>query len=243
MERSENRWNVRIKTYPDGKQLYMVSEFPVKKPVFKKEVVHDGSAVEKKEIENQGRAIQAVYDLARGTKWDWFITLTFAPENVDRFDYDACAALVLKFTRSLRYFGCLYIIIPEQHKKGSWHFHGLVKGDLPVTLAINPKTGKLILDNHYRPVFNVANFDVGFTTATQIGDSDRTVSYITKYLTKDKMSKVPKGKKRYWASKGLPKPEVETYLGGLFEAGALIRACRYKKEIQAKYNRFFIGEV
>lgn len=242
MEHSENRWNVRIKTYSDGKQLYMVSEFPVKKPVFKKEAVRDGSTVEKKEIENGARAIQMVYDLARGTKWDWFITLTFSPEEVDRFDYDACAALVLKFTQSLRWYNCLYMIIPEQHKSGAWHFHGLIKGDLPVTLARNPQ-GKLIFDNKRRPIYNVINFKVGFSTATQIGDSDKTVSYITKYLTKDKMAKVPKGKKRYWASRGLPKPEVTTYLGGLEEAAQLLGCCRYKKEIPAKFNRFIIGEI
>lgn len=243
MEHSSNRWNVRIKTYPDGKQQFFVSEFPVKKPVFKKEAVYDGSTVEKKETENGARAIQMVYDLARGTKWDWFFTLTFSPEEVDRFDYDAVAALVLKFTQSLRWYKCQYIIIPEQHKSGAWHFHGLAKGELPVTLARNEKRGGFVFDNKGHPVYNVTNFKVGFTTATQIGDSDRAVSYITKYLTKDKMAKVPKGRKRYWASRGLPKPEIQTYLGGLLEVGQLIRACRYQKEIVAKYNRFFIGEV
>lgn len=243
MEQSASRWNVRIKTYPDGKQQYLVSEFPVKKPVFKKEVVHDGSTVERKEGENQARAIQQIYDLARGLKWDWFITLTFDPKVADRFDYNAVSALVLKFTQSLRWYKCLYLIIPEQHKSGAWHFHGLVKGKLPVEVAISPKTGKPIFDNNRRLVYNVTNFDVGFTTATKIGDSDRTVSYLTKYMTKDKMNKIPKGKKRYWASRGLPKPEVETCLFGLQEAGQLIRACRYQKEIPARFNRFFIGEV
>lgn len=242
MEHSENRWNVRIKTYSDGKQLYMVSEFPVKKAVFKKDVVHDGSTVERKEIENQGRAIQMVYDLARGTQWDWFITLTFSPQEVDRFDYGAVSALVLKFTRSLRYYGCQYIIIPEQHKSGAWHFHGLIKGNLPLSVATG-KEGRVLFDNCKRPIFNLTNFEFGFTTATEIGDSDKTVSYITKYLTKDKMAKVPKGKKRYWASKGLPKPEVTTYLGSLEEASDLLGVCRYKKEISARFNRFFIGEV
>lgn len=243
MEHSENRWNVRIKTYSDGKQQYLVSEFPVKKAVFDKEVVHDGSAVEKKEVENQARAIQNIYDLARGVKWDWFITLTFSSENVDRFNYSACSELVLKFTQSLRWYNCKYLIIPEQHKKGSWHFHGLVKGELPVKIAKSAKTGKTLIDNNGRLVYNVVNFKVGFTTATKIGDSDRAVSYLTKYLTKDKMVKVPKGKKRYWASRGLPKPEVETFLAGLEVAGELIKACRYVKETQTKFNRFIIGEV
>lgn len=173
----------------------------------------------------------------------WFITLTFSPDNVDRFDYDAVCALMLKFTRSLRHYNCLYLIIPEQHKSGAWHFHGLIKGDLPVVPAISPKTGKCIFDNNRRLVYNVTNFDVGFTTATKIGDSDRAVSYLTKYLTKDKMTKVPKGKKRYWASRKLPTPEVETFLSGLEEASQLIHACRYQKEISARFNRFFIGEV
>lgn len=243
MQRSDARWNVRIKTYPDGKQQYLISEWPVKKPVFKKEAVHDGSTVEKKEAENGARAIQQVYDLARGTEWDWFFTLTFSPKEVDRFDYDACAGLVLKFTQSLRWYDCLYIIIPEQHKKRSWHFHGLGKGNLPVTLAVNEKTGRLIFDNKGRPVYNVTNFKFGFTTATQIGDSDKSVSYITKYLTKDKMAKIPKGRKRYWASRGLPKPEVETYLAGLEEVNKLLSACRYKKEIPARFNTFYVGEV
>lgn len=243
MLESTSRWNVRIKTYPDGRQQYLVSEFPVKKHEFKKEAVHDGSTVERKEAENQARAIQNIYDLARGTKWDWFITLTFDPEKVDRFDYDAVSDLVIKFTQSLRWYKCQYLIIPEQHKSGAWHFHGLVKGGLPVKVAVSPKTGKCIFDNNRRPVYNVTNFDVGFTTATKIGSSEKTVSYLTKYMTKDKMNKIPKGKKRYWASRGLPKPQVDMCLYDLRTAGQIIQACRYKKEIPARYNRFFIGEV
>lgn len=243
MEHSTSRWNVRIKTYPDGKQQYLVSEFPIKKQIFEKEVVHDGSKVEKKELDNQARAIQTIYDLARSSKWDWFITITFSPEIVDRFDYDACSELVIKFTQSLRYYNCQYIIIPEQHKKGSWHFHGLVKGDLPVKLAISAKTGRCMIDNKGRLIYNITCYDKGYNTATKIGDSDRAVSYVTKYTTKNKMTKIPKGRKRYWASRGLPKPEVDTFLSGLEEASQLIHACRYQKEIVAKFNRFYIGEV
>ncbi len=242
MIHSDWGWNVRVKTYPDGKQQYFVAGNPIKQTVFKKEAVRDGSTVEVKQIENKSRAIQRIYDLARSTKWDWFITLTFRPEEVDRFDYDAVSKLMVLFTKSLRYYHCLYVIIPEQHKKGSWHFHGLVKGDLPTEEAFSPR-GKPIFDNHHRRVYNITNFKVGHTTATKIGSSERAVTYITKYLTKDKMTKIPKGKKSFWASRKLPEPEVDTYLGSLEEAALLLDCCRYKKEIQGKFNRFFVGEL
>lgn len=243
MEHSDWGWNVRVKTYPDGKQQYFLSELPIKQTVHRKEAVRDGSKVELKEEENQSRAIQRIYDLARSTKWDWFINLTFSPEEVDRFDYDAVSKLMVLYTRSLRYYNCLYLVIPEQHKKGSWHFHGLVKGDFPKVKAVNPHTGKFILDNHGRQVYNITNFKVGFTQATQIGDSDRSVTYLTKYITKGKMMKIPKGRNRFWASRKLPEPEVETYLGSLEEAAMLLNCCRYKKEIQGKFSRFFVGEL
>ncbi len=56
MIHSDVRWNVRVKTYPDGKQQYFVAELPIKKTVFRKEAVRDGSKVEIKEIENKSRA-------------------------------------------------------------------------------------------------------------------------------------------------------------------------------------------
>lgn len=243
MEHSDWGWNVRVKTYPDGKQQFFIAERPIKRPIFPKEAVLDGSTVETKQLENRSRAIQRIYDLARSTQWDWFVTLTFSPDEVDRFDYDAVSKKMVSFTQSLRWYNCLYLIVPEQHDKGSWHFHGLIRGELPVVEAVNPHTGKFILDNKGRQVYNVVNFKAGFTTATKITDSNRAVTYLTKYLTKGKMTKIPKGKKSFWASRKLPEPEVETYLGSLEEAALLLKGCRYRKDIQSKFNRFLLGEV
>lgn len=243
MEHSNSRWNVRIKTYPDGHQQYLFSEFPVKKQIFDVEKVkHDGSKVEKKELENCSRAIQSIYDYCRSTYWDWFITLTFSPKECDRSNYVEVSNLMVKFTQSLRYYQCLYVVIPEQHKDGAWHFHGLIKGDLPVEPAFSPK-GKPLFDNKGRRIYNITNFNVGYTTATAVGNSDRAVSYLTKYLTKSKMFAVPKGRKRFWASRSLPKPEVDTFLAPLEEISALLHACRYTKKTVARFNTFWIGEV
>ncbi len=242
MEHSDWGWNVRVKTYPDGKQQYFVSELPIKQTVHRKEAVRDGSTIEIKQIENKNRAIQRIYDLARSTQWDWFITLTFSPKEVNRYDYEATSKKMISFTQSLRWYHCLYVIVPEQHKDGAWHFHGLVKGELPTKEAFNSH-GKPIFDNHHRRVYNVTNFTVGHTMATKIGSSERAVTYLTKYLTKDKMTKIPKGKKSFWASRKLPEPKVDTYLGSLEEAAMLLNCCRYKKEIQGKFSRFFVGEL
>lgn len=41
------------------------------------------------------RTKQSVYSLAYNNKWDWFVTLTFSDEKVDRYDYSE----IIKKTR------------------------------------------------------------------------------------------------------------------------------------------------
>ncbi len=60
-------------------------------------------------------------------------------------------------------------------------------------------------------IYNLLNYRLGFTTATDIKSLQASQFYITKYITKDLVA-VSRGKKRYWASKNLKLPTEENVI-------------------------------
>ena len=99
----------------------------------------------------------------------------------------------------------VYLLVPELHEKGRYHFHGLIKGPLPHEEARNP-WGKLILDDNGHQVYNIPIFKYGFTTAIKCY-SQAATGYVAKYITKQ--DAVPEGKKRYWVSRNAARPKLE----------------------------------
>ncbi|MEV4532182.1 hypothetical protein, partial [Streptosporangium sp. NPDC049304] len=96
-----------------------------------------------------------------------------------------------------------YIMIPELHKDGAIHFHG-VTGGLNAVIRDSGVKHKGV------KVYNCSDWDHGFTTLTKIRSREKTASYITKYVTKEMQNSiVGKGKKKYWCSRGLRVPAVE----------------------------------
>lgn len=141
----------------------------------------------------------------------WFVTLTFDPEKVDSFDYETAKATLLKWCRRMRdsYEQFDYLLIPELHKSGAVHFHGLLD-DIPAHFvkAANPKTGKPII-RHGRQVYNLTEWKYGFSDCEEIESPERAASYITKYVTTALLTdKKMYNKKRYFNSQGLEKPAV-----------------------------------
>lgn len=150
------------------------------------------------------RSKSVIYDIARSNTWEWFITLTFDPEKVNSFDYDECSKGLKNWLDRVRRKcdGDLkYIIIPELHKSGRYHFHGLLSGayGLEFVDSGHETNGDII--------YNIGSYKLGFTTATQVKDTNRVSMYIAKYVTKE-LTACTKGKKRYWASRNCEKPVV-----------------------------------
>lgn len=229
-------YNVRIKTFPDGHRQYFYSENFICRDVsdeFKTKKLKRKLTEPDREgrfRNNTKRSVNQVYDLARSNHFDWFITLTLNPQFVDRSNYDECAKVIRLFTKRLQRNGNTWLIVPELHSDGhSYHFHGLVQGDLDLT--------------HWKgDVYNLNNFEFGYTTAMQIKDPQRVATYIAKYLTKD--ISVPKGRKCFWASRSLAKPTVEYVEMSEHDFMWNIEAsARYTKEIDTgEYGRFIIAE-
>ncbi len=147
----------------------------------------------------------------------WFVTLTFDPKKVDSSDYETAKTALLKWCRKMRdeckvhdehkHFD--YLMIPELHKSGAVHFHGLL-GDIPAHFveAANPKTGKPVI-RHSRQVYNLPEWGYGFSDCEEIESPERAASYITKYVTAALLTdKEMYNKKRYFNSQGLKKPVV-----------------------------------
>ncbi len=158
---------------------------------------------------SKSRSIQKIYEITRSNEWEYFITLTFNPEKVNSFNYDVVVKKLSIWLNNIkkRYSPDLkYIIVPELHKSGRYHFHGLF-ADIGNMQLID--SGKRLPDGEI--IYNLGNYDLGFTTATKIRDNARVSSYITKYISKD-LCAVTNGKKRYWNSRNLNKVRIDEYI-------------------------------
>jgi hypothetical protein len=150
------------------------------------------------------RARQKMHDIVDSNVWDWFITGTLDSEKVgDRYDYESVSAKVAQRLDNIRrrISGATILMVPERHKDGAWHFHGLLSGfgDSIGTIITEHK------DNKGRPVYNWGLWTLGHSTATKVGDSEKAGKYLAKYMTKD--NGLPEGKRRYWATHGADKSE------------------------------------
>lgn len=172
------------------------------------EVMHDFDN-ERSRSNSMNRTINTIYSIARSNHWQYFFTMTFNPEKVKSDDYDACVKSMTKWLENQRrrYAPDLkYLLVPELHKDGKkWHFHGLFSdiGNIPLV-----DSGKK--DNKGRVIWNIGSYKLGFTTVTRIGDSERSCSYIMKYINKD-LCAMSFGRKRYWASRNLLRPVEEIF--------------------------------
>lgn len=170
---------------------------------------------DKAQEERTRRQVHAIRRKIKGyaftNNFRWFVTLTFNPGKIDCFDYETAKTTLLKWCRRMRdWYGQFdYLIIPELHKSGAVHFHGLL-GDIPAHFveAVNPKTGKPII-RHGRQVYNLTEWKYGFSDCEEIESPERAASYITKYVTTALLTgKKMYNKKRYFNSQGLAKPAV-----------------------------------
>lgn len=161
---------------------------------------------EHSEYNSYMRTKHKIYDIVRANKWELFITLTFNKEKVERFDYDDCVKKLRNWIINTKRTSSdwKYVIVPESHKDGAWHFHGLCSRFNPSNLSDSGLT-----DNEGRIIYNITNYNLGWTTATYVGSTQRASSYLLKYVTKD-LCKLAKGKERYWSSRNLSLPKIET---------------------------------
>ena len=170
------------------------------------------------------RAKKQVYELVRANVWEYFFTVTFSPEAVDRYDYGACYSKLSKWLNNMRVRKApdlKYMFLPEQHQDGAWHFHGIVSNIGSIKLQYSHTRTKDGL-----VIYNCLDWQNGFTNVTRVKSSEKVSYYITKYITKELQDHI-KGRRRYLASQNLDRPiktdlsltdeEIQNYIFSLDE--------------------------
>lgn len=125
------------------------------------------------------RAKRRLFDIALCNDFDLFFTLTLSPQEIDRYDYGvAVKRLSVWLDNRVRRNGLRYVAVPELHKDGAIHFHGLCNKSA-VKLQNSGKRSK------GKTVYNITDWSLGFTTAVRLsGEYGAVCRYISKYVTK-----------------------------------------------------------
>jgi len=135
------------------------------------------------------RALKRLFDYSYCNEgvFDLFITMTCDGKKVDRYDIDKV------YWDKLRHFldnrvqrnGLKYLIVPELHKDGAVHFHGLINSSAVRLKDSGKKYWKRNTPSYGQRIYNVTDWKLGFTTAVKFsGDYENVCRYITKYVLK-----------------------------------------------------------
>lgn len=174
---------------------------------------------------NFSRARSMVLQYALCNPWDYFFTGTLDREKMDRYDLDTFASRLMQFIRDKRkkYAAKFQVLlVPERHKDGAWHIHGLIYGlpDIALCPFAPPAPQHLIQHGFLNWPDYMEKF--GFCSLAPIRDPIATAFYITKYISKDLSRRSEDlGKHLYFHSRPLKKAakasDVYYYNPGLDE--------------------------
>lgn len=148
---------------------------------------------------NISRAKNMIFEYANCNDFEYFITLSLDQKKYDRYDLAKFIKDLGRFIRNTRQYynsDIQYILIPEQHKDGAWHMHGLIKGITKDHLQIN--------NNGYLDWVKYSD-KFGFCSIDPIKSKIAVSKYILKYVRKALAVELEreKEKKLYYNSRGL----------------------------------------
>ena len=201
--------------------MYNIYSLPLKPECYKHVLLKRGTV----NFEDRGEAVEHVermsnslsrtkrlfHDYAFCNSFDLFVTFTFDRKKIDRYDLDSIKKKLGKFFNnyqnrvdsSLR-----YMIVPEQHKDGAYHFHGLMSkvSGMEVKKKIPKKIGDVVefVDNTKGYIsWEAYSSRFGFFSAAFIHDYSKCVSYCYSYITKSFGASSFKGVRLLMKSQGL----------------------------------------
>jgi hypothetical protein len=201
-------YNLLIKEYVDGQSTIALYQNSIPYELDKTHtngVRGQSMQRQKNIIDATHRAKTSVYDLTKSNNWEYFITITFDKAKINRYDAEEIGKRFAKLLNNIKNRKCSnlkYILVPELHQDGAIHFHGLLSNTEGLTFEKTPYKAK---NGLY--IYNVLDFNLGFTTATKVTDTHKASNYITKYITKEIIA-TNFNKKHYWSSKNLDKPRI-----------------------------------
>lgn len=178
----DGRVNQCIRHYPDFDKTVTFS-YPVYNPdKLPTESKRKDYSKDKNETrpDSLKRAVDKIFDIAYLNDFEYFVTLTLNGAFVNRYDVLEVGKKLKNWLRNQKQRkDAKYIIVPELHKDGAIHFHGLMSGRFHVT-----DSGKHTCKGQV--IYNLEDWTLGYTTAVRIyGEKVAISRYICKYVTKD----------------------------------------------------------
>jgi len=187
VEASEKTWKAPLFRQKIDETLTEIGRTPMLEPL------DEGAAADLAARENRrkafSRAKRRLFDLLMANyQLDVFVTLTFDKNVIDRYNYnEIMMALNRWLSNRVQRNGCEYILVPEPHKDGAIHFHGLFNKSSLSLVDSGKKLNRKI-------VYNIDDFPYGFSWVQNItGGADGRIAagkYIYKYVVKTGGAKV-----------------------------------------------------
>ena len=166
---------------------------------------------------NVSRARSRIFELAACNDWEYFCTLTLSSEY-DRHDLNGWQKAFSQWLRDYRKKGydVKYLLVPEQHKDGSWHMHGFFSGigeAVPFTAEDIGGFGTSAAVAAFKAAelnkgeyLNWRDYSRrwGYCTLAKVRNKQAVARYVTKYVTKDiALDNLISGAHLFYASRGL----------------------------------------
>ena len=154
-------------------------------------------------LRSMRRARANVRRLALANDFTYFVTLTLDRQKIDRYDGATITKALNRWCDNMvRRYGLQYVLVPEQHKDGAFHFHGFFNGCVKAV-----ESGHTDGSGHM--IYNLPQWTFGFTAAIRLyGNYPQAVGYVCKYIGKQGGER-PLGR-WYYSGGALQKPQ-KTY--------------------------------
>ena len=128
------RADYNIYRYTD--EIYKVIRFKSTAPVFVSGEKKQRKGNEFKLDPAISRARRSVLELGLCNDWKYFVTFTFDKEKHDRSNLDLLHKTFIQWVRDQRKkypeISFRFVLVPEPHDKGGWHFHGVFSDISPL---------------------------------------------------------------------------------------------------------------
>ena len=168
------------------------------------------------------RSMKMVERLFYSNNFQFFTTLTIAPSlGIDRSDYGACKkALTVALHRfTMEFPGSTYLLVPDFHEDGSFHFHGFFNLSVGTNVALK-KAGHFRIvkygarrTKYYSPLINRLLGRNEFRPLIHMFD-EKSLRYALKYVVKASSLVRCESRSLYIRSRGLQEyTSKEVYLG------------------------------
>lgn len=170
---------------------------------------------EERAKQNIRRSVRTVEEIAICNPWKWWVTFTFDGAKVDRFDIASLKKIIAQWLRDERKKNpnLKYLIVPEQHKRGGWHMHGLLMGLPEEALRSDWKVEFKTLPRYIREGvakgsdirwWPKALKKFGYNTIEPVRSRIGCARYMAKYMSKAmEGNAIQEGKALFIASQGL----------------------------------------